>query len=246
MSNEVKVGRKLVFGPGVAGHRPNIEGPMLEEGNHLRDDFTGVTLDSNKWATSVPGTMDSIAISEVAGGECLITVGSADNDSAMLSTAIIWNGTIEAKAEARVLITDVSGTGVFVGFSDAKSESNNSIAIHYAGDSLTTEASTAVGFVIDADHATSSIMLASVDGDSDGTPVDTGVDWEDTEVRDLRVELDASGNATFYIDGTSAGYIASAVTAGTLLCFTVQAITRANDGSNTVRVRRVDVWGNQV
>lgn len=245
MSVNVKVGRRLDFGPGQAGHASNVFGPMLEGVVHFKDHFTDDTLSTDKWATSLPGTSDTIAISEVAGGECLITTGTVDDDSLMMATAIIWNGTTRAILEARILITDVSGTGLFVGFSDAKSEVNNSIAIHYPVDVLTTVASAAVGFVVDADHSTSSIMLASVDGDIDRTPVDTGTDWADGEVRNLRIEIDTSGNAAFYIDGSSVGYIASAVTAGTLLCFTVQAITRANDGANTVRVRRVDVWANE-
>jgi hypothetical protein len=75
--------------------------------------------------------------------------------------------------------------------------------------------------------------------------VDTTVDWADGEVRNLRVELNDDGDAFFYIDGSAVAFIEDAVTDGTLLCFTVQAMTRAADGSNTVRVRRVDVWADE-
>ena len=244
MSSTVRVDRSLQF-TGVASHKPNTEGPFQELKKHFKDHFTDDTLSTDRWATSVPGTSDSIAISEVAGGECLITTGTVDDDSCMMATAIIWNGSKNAVFEARITIDDVSGTGLFVGFSDAKSEANGKIAIGYPADSLDTEASMAVGFVIDADHATSSIMAAGVKADVDATPVDTAVDWADGETRDLRIEIDEDGQAVFYINGSVVAAIASVVTAATLLCGTIQAITRANDGANTVQVRRVDVWCDQ-
>ncbi len=247
MSVNVRITRELDFAGGVALQQKNVRGPMKERLKHFKDDFMVDTLSTDAWATSVPGTSDSIAISEVAGGgECLITTGTADNDSCMIASPIIFRGTDESICDARITIDDVSGTALFVGFTDAKSESNGQIALEYPADSFTSRASTAVGFVIDADHSTSSIMCASVDGDSDGTPVDSGQDWDDGDEHDLRVALDSSGNATFFIDGSSVAYIASAVTASTLLCFSVQAMTRANDGANTVQFRRVDLWTNEV
>ena len=241
MSVVIKVDREINYG-GRALHDRNVQGPLFEAKKKLSDDFTNITLDSNMWATSVPGSSDTIAISEVAGGECLITTGTADDDSCMLASSIIYNGTKNAIVEVRVTIDDVSGTALFVGFTDAKSESNNSIALHYPADSFTSVASDAAGFVIDADHATSSIMLASVKADADTTPVDTTVDWLDGETRNLRVEIDTSGNAAFYIDGLPVGRIASAVTTATLLCVGVHAMTRANDGANTIQVRKVNTW----
>lgn len=228
---------------GDAVNGANIDGPLQENKRHDVDRFTGIALDTtNRWATSVPGTSDSIAISEVVGGSALITTGTADNDSCMIASAIIYNGTKLAVVEFRITITDVTGTGVFVGFSDAKSEANGSIALHFPADSFTSVATDAAGFVIDADHATSSIMCASVKNNSDTTPVDTGVDWADGETRNLRVILDAAGNATFVIDGDVVAHITDALTAATLQCATVQAITRAADGSNTVRVHSFDSW----
>ncbi len=244
MSSKLITDRGLSF-RGPSSHQGNIEGPLQEVKKHFKDHFTDDTLSTDRWATSVPGTTDSIAISEVAGGECLITTGTVDDDSCMMATSIIWNGSKKAVMEARVTIDDVSGTGLFIGFSDAKSEANNSIAIHYPADSVTYVADNAVGFVVDADHSTSSIMCASVKATAGTTPVDTTVDWADGETRNLRVELDTSGNAVFYINGAVVGGIGSATTAATLLCATAQAITRANDGSNTVQVRRVDAWADE-
>lgn len=244
MSVNVRVQETIEFvKAGKAGRNDNVLGPLKEKLKHVQDQFMGDTLNTNIWANSTPGAGgSSIAISEVAGGECLITTSTVDDDSCMIASPIIYNGSKNAIGEARITIDDVSGTALFVGFSDAKSEANQSIAIHYPSDTLTTVATDAAGFVIDADHATSSIMCAGVIADVDKTAVDTGVDWADGETRDLRVELDTSGNAIFYINGAPVARIASCVTAATLLCFTVQAATRAADGANTVQFRRFDAW----
>lgn len=248
MSGEVKVQKHLDFRNGRADHYYNVLGNMNRRNVVIEDFFTGIALDTtNTWAVTVPGTSDSIAISEVSGGSCLITTGTADDDSCMLASAIIFDPAKNPWCEFDLTITDITGTALFAGFSDAKSESNNSIAIHYPDDVLTTVASDVAGFVVDADTATlgaSSIIAASsqaVGGDT--TPVDSGIDWADNANYVLRVELDSDGKAYYYLweaDGTkqltSVAGIASSVTSGTLMCVTVQAMTRAGDGSNTVRV----------
>lgn len=230
---------------GDASHGGNISGNAKEYKRHTTYLFDGIALDTtNDWAVSVPGTSDTIAISEVQGGSALITTGTVDDDSCMMSTAIIYSGTKNAIFEAKVKISDVSGTALFVGFTDAKSEANNSIAIHYASDTLTSVATDAVGFVCDADSATlgaSSITCEGVKNGTDETTVDTGVDWADGETKTLRCEL-VDDTATFYLDGTRIGYMDDACTAATLQCFSVQAMTRADDGANTVYVYRVDLW----
>src|SRR3990167_8313509 len=213
MSATVRIDRELDI-RGVAGRKAGVTGHFMEKKRHDSDRFTGIALDTtNRWATSVPGTSDTIAISEVQGGSVLITTGTGDDDSCMLAGAIIYSGDKAAVMEFRITITDVSGCGVFVGFSDAKSESNTSIAIEYPADSLTTVADDAAGFVIDADHATSSIMCASTAATVDTTPIDTGVDWADGETKTLRVAIDTDGAAVFILDGAVVAKIASSVTA---------------------------------
>src|SRR3990167_9282298 len=110
MSNNVKIDRHIEFG-GVALHKGNVKGPMQEVLRHYSDRFDGIALDTtNRWATSVPGTSDTIAISEVQGGEVLITTGTVDDDSCMMSSAIIFSADKKAIWEKKIIITDVSGT----------------------------------------------------------------------------------------------------------------------------------------
>ena len=245
MPRNLNVSKEIEF-IGDASHGRNILGPLMEKKRHQSDRFTNIALDTtNVWAVTNDGTADSIAISEVQGGSCLITTGSADDDSNKMATAIIYSASKKAVCEFDVTISDVSGTALFVGFSDAKTEANNSIAIHYASDALTSVATNAAGFVIDADSATagaSTIMCEGVKANTDGTSVDTSIVWADGERKRLRVELDGDGNAIFYVDETLVGRVADAVTSATLLCCTVQAMTRAADGSNTVYVHSYDAW----
>lgn len=221
----------------------NVRGPMMEEKRHRFDRFDGIALDTtNRWARTTDGSGDSIAISETVGGSVLLTHGSSDNDSCMLSSAIIYNDTKEAIVEFRITITNVTGSGVFVGFSDAKSETNGQIALQYPANTFTSTATNAVGFVIDADHTSSLVMAASVKAGSDTTPVSTGVTWTDGQTKTLRVLLKSDDSAIFILDGTIVASIASAIASGTLMCATVQVITRAAEGVDTIRVHSFDSW----
>ena len=242
MPSNITIDREIVL-RGDAGLKANMKGHFMEKKRHDSDRFTGITLDTtNRWATSVPGTSDSIAISEVQGGSCLITTGTGDDDTCMIASAIIYSDTKQAVAEFRITIGDVSQTCVFVGFSDAKTETNTNMAIHYPADSLTTVATNAAGFVIDADHATSSIMCTSVATDVDTTAVDTGIDWADGETKTLRVMLNTDASATFILDGDVVARIPASVATTTLMCATVQAATRAAGSAETVRIHSYDSW----
>jgi hypothetical protein len=240
MSQQVKVQRKLSFYD-AANLKANVGGNMLEEKKHFSDNFMGDTLDTNKWTATVGGSGDAIAISEVSGGECLLTTGGNDNDTSHLGSAIIFRGSKYPVIEARITIDDVTGTALFFGFSDAKSESNGSLAIEYPANSLTTNATDAVGFVCDADHTSSLLMCCGVYGDTDATAVSSGITWTDGQTKNLRITLEGT-IATFYVDGVPVGSLPVAVTSTTLLCAAVQVATRAADGQNTVHLHRIDVW----
>lgn len=242
MPTSITIDKRVRFSGGSI-YDYNIRGPMQEEKRHRLDRFDGIALDAtNFWATSVPGTSDTIAISETVGGSCLMTTGTADNDSCMLSSAIIYNGTKLVVIEFRLTITDVSGTGLFVGLSDAKTEANGQIALQYPGDTFTSTADDVAGFVIDADHDSSLVMCASSKATTDTTPVSSGITWTDAQTKRLRLIINDSGDAIYVIDGDVVAQIAAAVTTAGLKCATVQAMTRAADGSNTVRIHSFDSW----
>jgi hypothetical protein len=163
----------------------------------------------------------------------------------MLSSGINYEADKKCVCEARIRLDDYDQTALFFGFTDAQSEANNSIAIHYASDSLTTVASNAAGFVFDPESTTlggASIVCCGVKADTDASTADSGIDWDaDAEIHVLRVELDVDGYANFLIDGTSVARVASAVTDSTNLCVSVQAMTR-EAAANTVDVDYIYAW----
>ena len=243
MPSKVLIDRELKF-LGAGNLKDNVVGALKEKKRHTVYRFGGIAIDStNDWSVSVPGTSDTVAISETTGGSALITTGTADNDSCMMSTAIIYEGDQNGEVEARITIDNVSGIGLFFGFSDAKSESNNSLALHYPADSFTSDATDAAGFVVDADHESSLIMCASTQtAGGDTTPVSSGVTWTDGQTKTLRVRMLPDDNVQFLLDGATVAQIPSSITSATLMCVTFQAITRNNEGSETIRVHSVDTW----
>lgn len=228
-------------------HRSNMDGPWQETKVHFKDEFTNGTLDTNVWTSTAAGAAatNAINVGVHVGGVVRLLTSTTDNASQMISTSLIWEDDKYAVCEARINLADVSGTALFFGFTDATSETTPDMAIHYPDDVLTTVATNAVGFVVDADHASSSIMCCGVNAGTDETPVDTGTDWADAEWHTLRIELDPDGNAIFWLDGVAKARLATAIASGTDLAVAVHAATRAADGANNVYADYVEAWQNR-
>lgn len=241
MSRQVRVAGELEM-VGDAKYKPNVKGDLLPERMTSIDWFDQVTLDTtNAYVQTLGGTSDAGALT--AGGENGFkgTTGTGDNEISFLATALIFDITQKPAIASRLKISDVSGTVGFFGFSDATSETTPAATIDADSGTLTAAATDAVGFVVDADLGGSSIYCASTKSGAAVQSVDTGLDWADDESYYLRVELDASGNASFFVGKTKnsmtqVGYIAAAV-ADVPLCAILNYGTRANDGANTVYMR---------
>lgn len=241
MSQTVNVDRHLVFKVD-ADVQDNIKGNPSTERMCSVDWFDQTALDTtNDYTQTLDGTSDAGALT--AGGENGFkgTTGTGDNEISFLATGLIFDITQEPGIETKLEITDVSGTIVFFGFSDATSETTPAASIDADGGTLTAVATDVVGFVIDADLGTSSLWCASSKSGGAVQSVDTAIDWTDGQAKKLRIALDSSGNARFYVDGDEKGYIASAV-ADVALCAILNYGTRANDGSNTVYARYLKKW----
>jgi len=241
MSQRVKVQRELVFNA-QAGIDQNIEGDMMPKRMNSIDWFDQTALDTtNDYTQTLGGTSDAGAL--VAGGEQGFkgTTGTGDNEISFLGTALIFDITQSPAIESKIEITDVSGTVMFFGFSDANTETTPAGTIDADGGTVTAVATDAAGFLCDADLGTSSLYCVSVNAGGTAQSLDTGLDWLDTESKRLRVKLDASGNAYFYVDGVQEGYLASAV-ADVPLCAIYNYGTRANDGANIVEARYLAKW----
>lgn len=235
MSKKVRITGKLQFVSGTdAEQGPNVEGDFSPERMTSVDWYDQTALDvTNDYTQTLGGTSDAGALD--AGGKPGFkgTTGTGDNEISFLATALIFDITQAPAIETKLEITDVSGTIVFWGFSDATSETTPAATIDADSGTITAAATDAVGFLIDADLGGSSLYCVAVNNGGTPQSVDTGIDWADAEKRVLKIALDSSGNARFYADGVQVGYIASAV-ADVPLCEIKNYGTRANDGANTV------------
>ena len=242
MSQNINVQRTLSFNA-QAGIDWNIEGDMMPKRMNSIDWFDQTTLDTtNDYASTL---VDDGTAALCAGGEhgVKLTTGSTDNDMDFLATALIFDVTQAPAIESKIEITDVSGTVMFFGYSDATSETSPAGTIDADGGTVTAGTNNAVGFLCDADLGTSSLYCVSVNAGGTAQSLDTGIDWTDTQSKRLRVSLDASGNAYFYVDGVQEGYLALAV-ADVPLCAIYNYGTRANDGANIVEARYLAKWQN--
>lgn len=238
MSHIVTVGDRIEF-TGEAKTKANIRGDMLPERMSSIDWFDQAALDAtNDYVQTLGGTSDAGAVCGAGESGLLLTTGTGDNEVSFLATPLIFDISNSPTIEAKFNISDVSGTFLYFGFADATTETTPAATIDADSATLTAVATDAVGFVVDADLGGSSIYCASSNTGAAVQSVDTGLDWADGISHTLRVSLDSSGNAKFFVDGIQKGYIALAVAdvaAG--LCAMVNYGTRAADGANTVYMR---------
>lgn len=230
---------------GAATHRANLKSPMQEEMVHFHDHFTDDTISGDSWLATVTAATIAVDHATYRGGQALITTAaSADGEACFLATPLCWEDDLNAIAEAKILITDVSGVAVFFGFSDATLETTPDMPIDYDAGTLTAVATNAVGFIVDADdtvNGASSIVAVGVNNGTPETAIDSGTDWADGKWYTLRVELNADGDAEFFLNGSRFGFMETAIVSGTAMCIIVGVANR-DTGADTVYVDRVDGW----
>jgi|GEM_PF-1855595 len=247
---ELIVNRFLRF-KASAEHNDNIKDNPSTERMCSVDWFDQATLDlatatntfNKDYVQTLGGTSDAGALTAAGVPGLTLTTGTGDQEVSFLGTALIFDITQKPEIETKLKLVDVSGTFVFFGFADANTLTTPEATIDAAGATLKagTGSADAVGFVCDADLGTSSLWCASVNTSGTIQSVDTGIDWTDGQSKRLRVRLDSSGNAYFYVDGVQKGYIALAV-ADVPLCAIWNYGTRAADGANIVYARYLKKW----
>jgi len=245
MSSQVKIIDRLEF-RGGATHRQNIKGPIQPEMVHFHDHFTDDTLSTDSWLVTVTNGTVAVDHGTYAGGQALFTTAaSQDGEVSFLATPLCWEDDLNAVAETKILITDVSGVAVFFGFSDKTFETSPAMPIDYDGGVLATVSGRdAVGFICDADdtvNGVSSIVAVGANAGTLETAIDSATDWADGKWYTLRVELNKDGDAEFFLDGSRIGFMETAITSGTKMCIII-AVANRDAGADTVYVDRVDGW----
>lgn len=241
MSQQVNVNKSLVFG-GDAANTSNVTGNLSSARMCAVDWFEKDTIDH--YTSTLGGTNDAIAL--VAGGSNGLSLlsGDTDNEVSFLGTGLIFDISNNPEIEAKVRITDVSQTSFFFGFSDANTETTPASTIDYADATLAAAATDAVGFVSDADKVSSLFYAASIATGGAVAAVTTGITPTDTGWYVLRLKVDSTGRALFFINGVAVASVAAAVT-DVPLCAVFNFGTRDNGGGDAVYVKYLKMWQDQ-
>lgn len=208
---------------------------------HL-DDFTRKAVDSTNMYTVAGVNSGTVAISAaVLGGVARFTTGGADDDDVDMATDLIFKAANRLILEARFAQNDIAATAFALGFSDAQGEAADTIAVTFATTSVTTTASDCAVFFADSDATSNVIRAVTCKADTDGTVLSSGIAPVNGTFHIYRIELDADGNAAFYLDGALVGTQTAGITASTALCGYVGVINREG-AANTFDLDYLRIW----
>jgi hypothetical protein len=220
----------------------------------LFDDFLGDVL-ADQW-NYVEGTdtatADGAILAGGQGGVLRITSGDAGTglaaDLAVVNSALQWKASAGGLiAEARVKPSAIAaGSYYFFGFTDTLSL-EAPVESAASGNTLTSNASDAVGFMFDTRMTDDNLWLVGVKADVDATAQDSEVALTAAEYVTLKVEVTATGDAIFFVNGQQVGSILEdAVTPGTALTPVFANGKSSATVSNTLDVDYVNVSANRV
>lgn len=220
-----------------------VLGGKLSTGAMLRayDHFDGAVL-STKWAglKGSDGSAVTPVINVQAGGKVRLTTASAGTASmavggAELVAARNWQVNKTAfLLGAGLQASALTNLSLFCGMTDKVTlEAPFSLA---AG-TLTSNATDGFGFLLDAGATVPGTWkCVGVANNVDAAVIDSGVTAVAATDNELAIEVDASGNATFYIDGVAVGNLAGVCTPTVALTPAVSAWIRTTAAALTVDV----------
>ena len=217
------------------------------------DDFLGDVI-ADQW-NLVEGTdsatSDAAILAGGIGGVLRITTGDAGTglaaDMPQLTQALQWqasNGGLTF--ECRISMSQITEAYCFVGFTDLVTLEAPIISAGSA-DTITTNASDAVGFMFDTRMTTDVWWLVGVAANTDATLQNSGFAPVVDTYEVLRIEVTAAGAANFFRNGKQVGTTMSgALTAATDLTPTIAFGKLSTATSITANLDYVSVSSNRV
>jgi hypothetical protein len=244
MSQQVRIERDLVF-TGAAAYTPNIKGiPMVEK--KIFDETFISDASEHDW-TEEEDNGTTIAHAAADGGAETITASGTDDDCGELLHTAQWSPYYNCGMEAKVKISQITGTCICVGFVDALTNTNDHVAMELSGANMVnmTNTADACGMVFDTDATTDVWYCVTANNGTEGTPTAaTGslAPEADTYFK-IRVQTNSSGDVDFYYNGIPVGHKAAAIahTATDLLTPYIGFIARSTD-AQVCTVSRITVW----
>jgi len=211
------------------------------------DDFLGDVI-ADQWNSHVGSDSPAaIAVAAAAGGTLVLTTGDSNAslaaDGSVLDSYLNWyaqNGGLTFSA--RLKVSSIATVQCCFGFTDQVSALEMPATL--SGTTYTTVATDAAVFLFDTSATTDTIRCVGVANDVDATHVDTGNAWAANTYATFTIELDASGNAKFMINGVPVGVVANAVTPSVALTpvFAIRSLAAA---SYTMTIDYVNVSMNR-
>lgn len=206
---------------GNNGQQRTLGGPDTVE---LFDDFVN-GLDTNTWlaAEGTDSATSSLAIlAGGIGGVLRFTTGDAGTGIAadaeqMTQNQLMWqasNGNLVF--ETKVKLSAITTCYAFLGFTDQVAGLEAPVISAGSANTITTNASDAVGFMFDTNMDDDNWWLVGVKGDTDATHQDTGYAPVAGTYETFRIEVTTDGDARFFRNGLQVGTLmADALTAAT-------------------------------
>jgi len=220
-----------------------VDGGRIEvEGLKFFDDFFQQAIDTtNLYDVGVEGDANAVEILEGLNGLLQITTGTTADKRNCIATKLIFAAARGVIVEARIkTLTSQAGLLFFFGLTDNADEGAGLIPVAdtaLAAATITANADDFVGF---AARVESNVNLYCVSGKAtDLQSADSGVDLTLGTYMILRIELDTSGNAKFYINGTYVGALANAITAADPLCLYLGGLITTG---TTAALLNMDYW----
>ncbi|MCH7573604.1 MAG: hypothetical protein IIA59_00605 [Candidatus Marinimicrobia bacterium] len=198
----------------------------------LMDHFLGDLLDA-AWAVDID-TGGAGAIVAAAGGTVRLTTDTTDEDRIQLSHELNWAAQNVVIFETRIKVDDITNVAINVGLTDAKAEAAQAIPFNIGGgDAITSTATDAVCLVFDTDADTDTWFGIGVKAGADTALIGSGTAPVNDTYQIIRIELDASGGASYFIDGVAYGSATvNSITAATALTPTVCVQNKSGSAHN--------------
>ena len=214
---------------------------FVEEYEHNKDEifdnFVANTLNSNIW--SVFSGSDAQAADPVISTAGRVVFVSGNDAAASMAVngsqifgphafGVANSGAGNIVFETKIKIDDITNVCIFVGVTDDVTSLSMPFTLG-ASDALTSNEANAAGFLFDTAADTDNIWLVGVDTNVDATHENTGIAFVNDTYKTLRIEIDTSGNAFFYIDGSRVGVqMTDAVATNVNLAPTIAVFSRTS------------------
>lgn len=218
------------------------------------DDFTGgsqalstTIIDGWRSRKGSDGGCVDWTVTPAANGTCVGTIGATTASMAVSGIQLDRGLCYKANqgnlaVEARIQLSAITNIAVFFGFTDQTAALEMPIQSAASVNTITTNATDAVGFMFDTSMSTDDWWLVGVATDVDATHQDTTFAPVAATYETLRVELSPTGIATFYRNGKQVGTsMSAAVTATVALTPVIAGFNRTTSGTPTLTADYVHV-----